>query len=100
MDGFAALGPIPSFRATLTSRPSFVEDNRDAKHLSPKLSRSRCGLPQCAASRTGYEYAERHRRELLALGIFLTAATQANVAYAGQSNGQLADAVRLNGHVV
>ena len=92
MDGFAALGPLP-YRVTI-SRP-FEEKHRDAKHLSPKLSRSR-SLPheRCAATRPGHEYEEHHRRELLALGIFLTAAAQTNAAFAGQSNSQLADEVR------
>ncbi len=92
MDGFAALGPLP-YRVTI-SRP-FEEKHKDAKHLFPKLSRSR-SLPheRCAATRPGHEYEEHHRRELLALGLFLTAAAQTNAAFAGQSNGQLADEVR------
>ena len=92
MDGFAALGPLP-YRVTI-SRP-FEEKYRDAKHLSPKLSRTR-SLPheRCAASKPGQEYEQHHRRELLALGLFLTAATQAHAAFAGQSNGQLANEVR------
>ena len=92
MDGFAALGPLP-YRVTI-SRP-FEEKHKDAKHLFPKLSRSR-SIPheRCAATRPGHEYEETHRRELLALGLFLTATAQTNAAFAGQSNGQLADEVR------
>lgn len=92
MDGFAALGPLP-YRVTI-SRP-FEEKHRDAKHLFPKLSRSRSlSRERCAATRPGHEYEEHHRRELLALGLLLTAATQTNAAFAGQSNSQLADEVR------
>ena len=91
MDGFATLGPLP-YRSSLLSRPE--EKHKDVKHLSPRLARTH-GIPheRCLATRAGHTYEEHHRRELLALGIFLTAAAQAQDALAGQSNGQLADEV-------
>ena len=93
MDGFATLGPLP-YRSSLLSRPE--EKHKDVKHLSPRLARTQ-GIPheRCLATRAGHTYEEHHRRELLALGIFLTAAAQAQDALAGQSNGQLADEVLL-----
>ncbi len=92
MDGFT-VGPLP-YRASLCRHSE--EKHKDVKHLAPKLARSR-SLPRdhCIPAKPGHEYEEHHRRELLALGIFLAAAAQANAAHAGQSNGQLADAVRF-----
>ena len=92
MDGFT-VGPLPH-RVSLCRQSE--EKHRDVKHLAPKLARSR-SLPRdhCVAAKPGHEYEEHHRRELLALGIFLTAAAQAKAAHAGQSNNQLADAVRF-----
>jgi len=89
MDGFATLGPL-HYRSSLLSRPE--EKQKDVKHLSPRLARTH-SIPheRCLATRAGHTYEEHHRRELLAFGIFLTAAAQAQDALAGQSNGQLAD---------
>ena len=93
MDGFATLGPL-HYRSSLLSRPE--EKQKDVKHLSPRLARTH-SIPheRCLATRAGHTYEEHHRRELLALGIFLTAAAQAQDALAGQSNGQLADEVSV-----
>lgn len=87
MEGFAALGPLP-YRV--------VAKVRDAKQRAPKLTcASSLSQDKPAGTKAGQVQGEHSRRELLALGIFLTAAARAPDALAGQSNGQLADEVRL-----
>jgi hypothetical protein len=90
-DGYLPVGPI-SPRATPLSR--YPEEKIPPHHLIPRLTRTR-SLPlghRSDKSQIG-SHLEAHRREILALGVFLTAAQYARDAEAGQSNSQLADAV-------
>ncbi len=92
MDGIFALGPIP-FQGTAVSRN--VDKKEQWKHLYPRMCRTRSlPLDHHVGSPPGKSYEDIHRRNLLALGLFLTAAQAAGQASAGQSNSQLADRVR------
>ncbi|BDA43838.1 probable photosystem II repair protein PSB27-H1, chloroplastic at C-terminar half [Coccomyxa sp. Obi] len=89
MDGIFALGPIP-FQGTAVSRN--VDKKEQWKHLYPRMCRTRSlPLDHHVGSPPGKSYEDIHRRNLLALGLFLSAAQAAGQASAGQSNSQLAD---------
>lgn len=93
MDGMFAVGPIP-FQGTAVARHDEKNYKGHLKHLCPRMCRTRSlPLDQYAGSPPGKAYEEIHRRNLLALGLFLTAAQAAGQASAGQSNSALADQV-------
>ena len=96
MDGFLGLGPLHYNWSTAVSRwnDDKLVHHRDVHHLHHHLCRSR-SLPadHLNTHSPGWKFEEAHRRDLLALGLFLTAAQLAGEASAGQSNSQLADQV-------
>ncbi len=88
-----AVGPIP-IQGTVFSRHDDQHYKEHLKHLCPRMCRTRSlPLDHHIGSPPGKTYEDIHRRNLLALGLFLTAAQAAGEASAGQSNSQLADQV-------
>ena len=87
MDGHMPVGPLP-LKATPLSR--YPEERIPPHHLIPRLTRTR-SLPLEHRSEYHPHHLDAHRRDLLASGIFLTAAVFADSAAAGQSNSQLAE---------
>ena len=89
------LGPL-HWKSTLVSRwnDDKLVHHRDFHHITPRLVRS-SSLPehQLNTHSPGWKFEDAHRRDLLALGLFLTAAQLTGDASAGQSNSQLADQV-------
>lgn len=89
------IGPL-AFNSVI-ARPNDDVGKNHWKHLAPRLTRTR-SLPtdhHHVGSPPGKSYEDIHRRNLLALGLFLSAAQAAGHADAGQSNSQLADQVRI-----
>ena len=87
------LGPL-HWKSTLVSRwnDDKLVHHRDIHHLIPRLCRTR-SLDAAPLNTHPKKFEDAHRRDLLALGLFLTAAQLAGDASAGQSNSQLADQV-------
>ena len=93
-----ALGPIP-IQGTVFSRQDDQHYKEHLKHMCPRMCRTRSmPLDHHIGSPPGKTYEDIHRRDLLALGLFLTAAQAAGEASAGQSNSQLADQVFEDAH--
>lgn len=88
-----AVGPIP-IQGTVFSRHDDQHHKENLKHMCPRMCHTRSmPLDHHIGSPPGKSYEDIHRRDLLALGLFLTAAQAAGEASAGQSNSQLADQV-------
>jgi hypothetical protein len=89
-----ALGPL-SFNSVIARPPDDKHGREHLRHLVPcRATRTRSLPPDHhIGSPPGKVYEDIHRRDLLALGLFLSAAQTAEQAQAGQSNSQLADQV-------